>query len=1031
MAELVGDAYIRITADTRAMEGALARQMKRAGKKDGEEYQHAFSKEVERIAKQDAKRAQSRLAKGIVDPKEFDKMAKEFDKVEDAAKSFNDKLTDLRKNGHIAKGETVEYRKAIKAWETQAIKTREAAKKLNEERAEEIRLSKEQKEQARQLRIVYERDHGEALRMLREQSALRKMVLNRDHSEALKMIAAEQKAVADAAKKRAAEDKKFNDEMQRKLKQDHDWQVAEAYRMNARLDAAMRASEKAAKEWRQKAVDGEKLKWAQRVRVERDALKQGGEIEAGALFDRLRANIKNDEMIAAAAARIGKKSDRDEKLRYSALGRWLGSLNKKTDTFGNAVGKAFGKGKRNDFINLIGGMAGAFAKLGAKLAIFPLHLLGALTDSFSAFFTTLKEGGNILQAGGAGIGAFIQGIGFAVPALIGAVAALVLFGEVIPGVVAGLSLLAGAVVATASAISYGLVGALAAVGPAAAGALLGLGGVFFAIRSFASDKKNKKLMKEWFEDSQKNWAKQFKGQAKSFLSDMHEVLHVLLDAATPAVKAFFASWNANMKDTSTKSNGQYLADSLSRIATTLNAAIPHALSGLVGLFRPIMPYAEALADKIAEIASRFDEWANSEPGQNQIADFMKTAWADAKKVWDILVDIKDLIFTVFEVSEPTGGGILDGIHSKLREIIKWLQDPANRGKIDEWFANAGAMAVDVGELAGHLGEIIKNFNSKEAQANAKNIMDIINAIGAGAAAVSATADAIGSAFGWLQKISDLLSLDPKEGLGGWLHDKIFGVSKKPPKPPVLPKFTPPPPPKFGALPQSTQQAIINYKATVTLDDKLFKEKRAAIDNFVFNEKTIPIKGNEALWQSMKNTAAAYVFTPKQIPIKGNEKEWNATKGTIAAYVFKPKVVPIHVNDSALVSWVANFNAKNLSKTVHIRYAVSGKLPGGGTSQQGGSTSGTAAGGVFMGAQQRLIAEAGPEAVVPLDRALNRVDPSVRSLSAALQSLSGGRGGLGGGPRVQFNEGAIQVNLPTGDPKLAAEAVLDRLVSYIG
>lgn len=56
----------------------------------------------------------------------------------------------------------------------------------------------------------------------------------------------------------------------------------------------------------------------------------------------------------------------------------------------------------------------------------------------------------------------------------------------------------------------------------------------------------------------------------------------------------------------------------------------------------------------------------------------------------------------------------------------------------------------------------------------------------------------------------------------------------------------------------------------------------------------------------------------------------------------------------------------------------------GSSREGSSAGRTASGGIFSGAQTRLIAEAGREAVVPLDRPLNMVDPSVRWLSAFAQ-----------------------------------------------
>lgn len=56
------------------------------------------------------------------------------------------------------------------------------------------------------------------------------------------------------------------------------------------------------------------------------------------------------------------------------------------------------------------------------------------------------------------------------------------------------------------------------------------------------------------------------------------------------------------------------------------------------------------------------------------------------------------------------------------------------------------------------------------------------------------------------------------------------------------------------------------------------------------------------------------------------------------------------------------------------------------SSKEGSAAGkaTASGGIFTGAQTRLIGEAGPEAVVPLNRPLSQVDPSVRWLSAYAQ-----------------------------------------------
>ncbi len=910
MAELVGDAYIRITADTTVMKRALARDMKDAGKNDAGEYIRSFSNEVKSTS--DAKLAGARrsFAKALADPKEFDRLAKNFDSIENAAEHWRKKLVELNAQHKLAKGDMDVFTNAVNKWEVSAKKARKA----------QIEMTKA---------------HEEAL------------VINR----------------------------RLTDE----------WA---AHRIET--DRNRKATEKLARE--EQALADRRAAWYRRENDRRRGI---------------RRNFDGD--IIGRASRFGRSLDKMDHM----MGR-----------FSDKVAKGFGKGSRNNFINIIGSMAGGITRLVGKVITGVANIGGAFTDAFSAARTAWSNTRNVFSAAGAGIGAFAKGIFKAGPALAAAAAGLFAFSVLIPGVVAGLSLLAGAVLSVVSAISYGLVGALLAATPALLGLVAGFGAVGVAFVSFFGDKKKKQIVADFMKPI-KDLGKKFKPQVEEFLGLFKGGLKGAFDDLTPSVNAFFTSWKKNMNDPSTKKGISNFSDSIGRMATTFNTALPHALSGLIGFFQPILPYAEKLATSIGNAFKTFDDWANSKPGQNSIAEFMKTAWAEAHKVWNILVDVKDLIFTLFEISEPTGGGILDGLHSKLREMIGWLQDPANKGKIDEWFANAGTMAVDVGNHAESLGEIIRNFNSKDAQENAKNIMNVINGIGAAAAAVSSTADAIGRAWGWLQKIDDFFALDQREGsVGGWLHDKIFGKDKKPVMPTFKPQQVPTVDPKKvleGRKAQVETWRTANIKVGVTLG----KEQVKAIEDYQFKDKTIPIKGNEDLWAIMRDGAAAYVFTPKQIVVGADTTEWDKAKGTAAGYVFDTKNIKLTADASDVAAAVKSAKAylSTLPASKRIRIA--------GVNGVGGIT--TAAGGVFDGAQNRIIAEAGPEAVVPLDRPLSMVDPAVRQLSAIAQGMTGPKGlpAANAGPRVQFSEGAIQVNLPTGDPKQAAEAVLDRLVSYIG
>lgn len=91
----------------------------------------------------------------------------------------------------------------------------------------------------------------------------------------------------------------------------------------------------------------------------------------------------------------------------------------------------------------------------------------------------------------------------------------------------------------------------------------------------------------------------------------------------------------------------------------------------------------------------------------------------------------------------------------------------------------------------------------------------------------------------------------------------------------------------------------------------------------------------------------------------------------------------------------------------------------------------ASGGILYGPRTIIAGEAGAEAIVPLNRPLSMVDPSVRALSAVAQGkmspamLTGATG-----KSINVEAGAISVQSPNSDPELVAQSVLDRLVNEI-
>jgi acyl-coenzyme A thioesterase PaaI-like protein len=96
-----------------------------------------------------------------------------------------------------------------------------------------------------------------------------------------------------------------------------------------------------------------------------------------------------------------------------------------------------------------------------------------------------------------------------------------------------------------------------------------------------------------------------------------------------------------------------------------------------------------------------------------------------------------------------------------------------------------------------------------------------------------------------------------------------------------------------------------------------------------------------------------------------------------------------------------------------------------------SALGFARGGIVLGPVTATVGESGAEAIVPLNRPLSQVDPSVRVLSAIAQGKMPGfsAGGVvtNAGRTVTVAPGAIVVQTQVENPRRVAEAVLDRMI----
>lgn len=926
MADLVGEAWVRITADTTAMRQAIHR----AAKKDGDEYAKTFVKQVNDSADDILKRQRSSFARAFADPKEFDRLAKNYKSIEDAAKNYRVMLDDINEREKFGAAITSQYTASINKWEKQAIAARKAAFDLAEQ----------------------------------------------------------DKAAAEAKARQTRELRNF-------------FTVQEAgYK---RMQASLRANEKA-------------------IRDQERAWSSYGK-------NLLAASQIEEQVI------VRQHTDRWDKFRNATVAG-LDKSEARFQRFNFLLGASFGRGSRNNFFNWLGsmvrGISSIFTTIPIAIGQRGVRLVDKFFDSFSA---ARIAGFGKFASSAKGLLAVFGGPGGIVAAIAGLIVGAITLGKVLPGIVSLMTQLAGVVSALVGSISIGLVGGLLAVAPAAVGAVAGVGALFGVFTQFFRDDKNEKFVERLFKPF-KDMNKSYYPQVRKFLTTTKEGFDDLIKDIRPSLDSFFAAFDKGNKkrgpgvlaDPSTIKALSKWSDSIGRIANSMSKASTSLVSGLIGFFVPILPYAERLANYLRDSFATFDKWANSAGGRKEIANWMQGAWENAKKVWDILQSIAGIIGDVFTIGDPTGKSFLDGIAAKLSEIDELLDTPEGEKKLSEWFGSVKEIGEDIGSLASNVGSIIKNFNDPSAQKSAQNIMGAIVQIGNAAEKVSEVADAIGRIIDYLANpalaaITDILGfvtgVDPRSG-------KVDTSRIKPTAPVPTPTVTPPLTGGNGpVLPGAKIDVgltVNGFGGSAALEQAMYALGMTPKQLIELGEWTIPVGLDTKSYDATKAVIEAFKFTGKTVPVDGNATAWNVTKGTVAGYAFDTKTVTIAANAEPLYSTLKAAQAK-IKALTGTTVRIAGLTQGGLTVN--------ASGAIYDRPTLGLVGEAGPEAIVPLNRPLALVDPAVRALSAIAQGKTRfASGGVVGASRtINVHPGAIVVQSPHSDPEMVASAVIDRLVTF--
>lgn len=386
----------------------------------------------------------------------------------------------------------------------------------------------------------------------------------------------------------------------------------------------------------------------------------------------------------------------------------------KNDGLSGMIGRLFGAGSRNNFLNVFGKTMGGVVGLIEKGA--------GLASTFASNMSKAAEGASMMQkvmagfgGGGGGVGILTRFVALG-PAAGAAIGAVVLSMTIMASVAGALI---GILTALASTIASALVGALAVAGPLLGAFTVSAGLLTAAFTSMTNAQRDylfnafqpfkaaltgvgqiimteftrplydgRSAIQVWSDNLQRALlpvAGLAQATARSFSVAINTITASL---SGPGFQRFFTSLGAQ----------------LPTIITRLSSALGGFLNGTAGMFAAIMPYVTRFVIYLDNAARSFSEWANSAKGQNSISDFVGRAVESLKSLWGFIKQVGGFIADVFfnPVSQNAGKSIFDSLAGAFEGFRKQFNKAARSGDLERWFTDA----INFG---GHLWSVIKSL----------------------------------------------------------------------------------------------------------------------------------------------------------------------------------------------------------------------------------------------------------------------------------------------------------------------------------
>lgn len=680
--------------------------------------------------------------------------------------------------------------------------------------------------------------------------------------------------------------------------------------------------------------------------------------------------------------------------------RVMPRFNRGWTIFADRVGTFTGRGSRNNFVNFMGSLARNLT----LVAGLPLKLAAGFGDLAATF----KEAGGGLTGlskalGGTGSGASIitqlGKLGLAGAVAAAALAALTAF--VIGPLIAGLSLALGVITALASTITFALIGALAALATTLLPIIAGFGVLTAAILSLddAMKKKLTKSIKPLVDEMKKlgdiaaeelfkNAPEQAERLGEIFVG-LRPVVRRIARAISDVGDTFIDMMEGRGFKRFLREMKIFLPDAIRSLGTIM----ANTFGGLGGIFVAAIPLTRRFLGWLERITGQFNNWANSAKGRKELEDFFERAGDSARSLGNFLREVTDLLATVFSGTNTAGNNIFDSMADSVERFNNFLKE--NPDALADWARDARKFGEAIGNALIGIGKLIDFFDSPQSRKIITGFFKVLpGLIQLSTFGLQLLYEAFSRVIPLIKSVIDAVD---RFGDAGTRITRRFGAAWK------------------EMWDRNKERAI---------------EAANAIKNAVerFGDAGIRITrrlgsafadAGRAAWDLYRDVMSGPAMAMRKLgdliqDIPGYIRR-------VAGMTLKiPGVSQTIEGIKQMIGWVETL----INAIGRIRWP---SPPGAGII--GGLIDKvTARGGIFNGAQARIIAEAGPEAVVPLNRSLSQVDPAVRWLSAIAQGISPpamASGGVVGGKTIDASGWTI---VSPGDPHAVAREAVNQLAA---